>query len=105
VTKRQGDGTGYCIGTWDTDSQAFLPHPLHLRSWYGLTLWQLRTRMRELQEFGYTCHRFRDQDGGHYDNDTSVLIEATAGRTKSQVIIQWKRGHLIRGGTIGSAST
>ena len=82
---------GYCIGTWDTDAQAFLPHPLHLHSWYGLSLWQLRQRMRDLQECGYSCHRFRDPEGTHYDNDTSVLIEATNGRTKAKVIKDWKR--------------
>jgi hypothetical protein len=84
----------YCIGTWDTERQAFTQHPG--LPWYGLTRRELVAIMRELQQCGYTCHRvrYRDPDGtltDEADSDVSVLIERTDGRTQQQVREDWQR--------------
>lgn len=70
----------YSIGTWDTEAQAYTPQA-------GLTVpsqnvpWRTMLEvLRQLRRMGYTCHRFRDADGGHYDNDPMVLVERTDGR-------------------------
>ena len=70
----------YSIGTWDTDLQAYTPQE-------GLTVpcinvpWRtLLEVVRQLRGMGYTCHRVRDTDGSHDDNDWSVLIERTDGK-------------------------
>ena len=65
----------YSVRTWDTDAQAFTPQDGLSLPWEGLTLWQLKQALRELRGMGYTAHRYRDDDGGHYDNDTCVLVE------------------------------
>lgn len=65
----------YSIRTWDGDLQAYTPQAGLSLPWNGLSLWQLRQAMRELRAMGYSCHRFRDPDGDHDDNDHSVLIE------------------------------
>jgi hypothetical protein len=84
----------YCIGTWDTEQQAFTQHPE--LPWYALTRRELVAVMRELQQCGYTCHRvrYRDPDGtltDESDSDVSVLIERTDGRTQQQVREDWRR--------------
>ena len=63
----------YSIRTWDMEAQEYTPQngvPCD-----GLTLWQLRASMRLLRSIGYSCHRLRDPDGGHDDNDAWVKIE------------------------------
>lgn len=69
----------YSIGTWDTDEQAYTPQA-------GLSFpsqnvpWRtLLNVVRELKSMGYSCHRYRDADGGYDDNDWCVLIERTDG--------------------------
>lgn len=81
----------YSVGTWDTDLQAYTPQA-------GLTVpcinvpWQtLLEVVRQLKRMGYSCHRYRDPDGGHDDNDTSVLIERTDGAVESDILEDWKR--------------
>ncbi len=81
----------YSIGTWDTDLQAYTPQ-------VGLTApcinvpWRVLLRvMRELRRMGYSAHRFRDPDGGHEDNDASVLVERTDGKAPAEIIEDWKR--------------
>lgn len=70
----------YSVGTWDTEQQAYTPQA-------GLTVpsqnvpWRtLLEVVRQLKRMGYSCHRYRDADGSHDDNDTSVLIERTDGK-------------------------
>lgn len=70
----------YSIATWDTDEQAYTPQagllaPSQNVSWRGLL-----AVLRELRTMGYSCHYFRDTDGGHNDNDPAVLVERTDGR-------------------------
>jgi hypothetical protein len=54
----------YTVTTWDTESQAFTPQSGIAKS-TGLTLWEVRSVLRELQTMGYSCDR----------NDPSVLVE------------------------------
>jgi hypothetical protein len=78
----------YSIGTWDIDEQAFLPQedvPA-----FNLTLFQLRQSMRLLREHGYSCHRYRDEDGGHSDNDAWVRIDRTDGKSEESILLAWK---------------
>jgi hypothetical protein len=70
----------YSIGTWDTEQQAYTPQA-------GLTVpcvnvpWRtLLEVLRQLKSMGYSCHRFRDADGSHDENDTYVLVERTDGK-------------------------
>lgn len=65
----------YSVRTWDTDEQAYTPQVGMSLPWQGLTLWQLKVALRELRDMGYSCHRTRDPDGGHDDNDWCVLVE------------------------------
>lgn len=79
----------YSIGTWDTDLSAFTPQtgvPA-----FNLTLPQLRQSMRTLRAIGYTCHRLRDANGDHDNNDSSVLIERTDGQAEAEILEGWKR--------------
>lgn len=68
-------GHTYSVRTWDTDMDAYTPQAGMSLPWEGLSLWQLRDALRELRSMGYPCHRFRDADGNHCDNDTFVLVE------------------------------
>ncbi len=70
----------YSIRTWDMDLQAFTPQN-GIEKWEGLTLWELKSALRDLQELGYTCHRRRDKYGFRDDNDTSVLVERSDEQT------------------------
>jgi hypothetical protein len=81
----------YSVGTWDTEKQAYTPQD-------GLTVpcinvgWKtLLEIVRQLKNMGYSCHRLRDPNGGHDDNDWTVLIERTDGMTESEVLEGWKR--------------
>ena len=65
----------YSVRTWDGDEQAYTPQAGLSLPWCGLTLWQLKAALRELRDMGYSCHRTRDHDGGHDDNDWCVLVE------------------------------
>ena len=70
----------YSIATWDADEQAYTPQArLGLPS--QNVPWSMMLRvLRRLKEMGYACHRRRDEDGGHDDNDWSVMVERTDGR-------------------------
>lgn len=79
----------YSVGTWDVDEQSFSPQqdvPA-----FNLTLWELKESMRLLRAWGYSCHRYRDDDGGHSDNDPFVLIERTDGKPEAEILQGWKR--------------
>lgn len=79
----------YSVGTWDTEAQAFTPQvgvPA-----FNLTLAELRQSLRELRRHGYQCHRYRDANGTHDDNDFYVLVERTDGMSESEILKQWKR--------------
>ncbi len=70
----------YSIGTWDMESQAFTPQvgltvPSQNVPWTGLL-----AVLRQLRAMGYSCHRYRDADGTHEDNDSYVLVERTDGK-------------------------
>lgn len=81
----------YSIGTWDTDLQAYTPQCNQGSPWLNITIGQLKNAMRELRCIGYSCHRYRDADGSHEDNDINVLIERTDGKSESEVLESWKR--------------
>lgn len=79
----------YSIGTWDMDEQAYSPHdgvPA-----FNLTIHELRRSMRMLRNYGYSCHRYRNEDGGHDDNDFAVLIERTDEKAEAEIREGWKR--------------
>lgn len=79
----------YSVGTWDTELEAFTPQagvPA-----FNLTIHQLRQSLRDLRQCGYSAHRFRDPDGEHDDNDTSVLVERTDGMNEAEILENWKR--------------
>lgn len=65
----------YSVRTWDFERQAYTPQVGLSVTWFGLTLWQLKAALKELRGMGYSCHRRRDSDGGHDDNDWCVLVE------------------------------
>lgn len=83
----------YSIGTWDTDEQAFRPHPACPK--LNQTRAELVESMRILQQYGYTCHRYgntrHEEDGGLRDSDPSVLIERTDGKPEAEILKQWER--------------
>lgn len=69
----------YSVGTWDGDEQAYTPQVGLTVQSQNVPLWGLCEVLRQLRRMGYTCHRYRDADGSHDDNDTSVLVERTDG--------------------------
>ena len=75
TTKHVPTAHTYSVRTWDTDEQAYTPQAGLSLPWRGLTLWQLRAALKELKGMGYSCHRFRDEDGDHSANDYAVLVE------------------------------
>lgn len=81
----------YSVGTWDTDTQSYTPQdgvPA-----FNLTLAQLLGSLRALRrDHGYTAHRLRDEDGGHEDNDWTVLVERTDGESEEEILHSWSRG-------------
>lgn len=79
----------YSVGTWDTNEQAFTAQG-NVPS-FNLTLWQLKDAMRLLRSIGYSVHRYRDEDGGHEDNDVMVLIERTDGMSEAKILESWQR--------------
>lgn len=71
----------YSVRTWDGELEAYTPQVGMESRWEGLTLWQLKAALKELQGMGYTCHRKRGADAGYWDNDTSVLVERSDEQT------------------------
>lgn len=86
------DQATYSVGTWSPDRQAYTPQ-VGCSIWpqWHLTRSQLRTILRELRQMGYTAHRVRSADGGHDDNDYSVLVERTDGRTAKEMRRAFRR--------------
>ncbi len=81
----------YSIGTWDGEKESYTPqHGLSVPS-FNSTRSQLRIAMKELRLMGYRCHRFRDEDGSHDDNDWTVLIERTDGKHWKEIRRGWRR--------------
>jgi hypothetical protein len=54
---------------------------------FNITWRQLLTALRELRSMGYSAHR-RHEEG---DNDWSVLVERTDGKTPEEILEGWKR--------------
>jgi hypothetical protein len=81
----------YSVGTWDTDRQAYTPQRGLPVPSFNITLSQLRSALRWLRAYGYSCHRYRDADGGHDDNDWVVLVERTDGRHWKDIRKGWNR--------------
>lgn len=79
----------YSVATWDTDEQAYTPHG-DLPS-INITLAELRQTLKTLRRGGYSCHRYRDADGSHDDNDWAVLVERTDGKPEADILENWKR--------------
>lgn len=83
----------YSIGTWATDQQSYTPHLGLSVPAFNITRRQLRQALRELRDRGYSCHRYRDSDGGHRDSDFSVLVERTDGKPVKEIRRGWQRKH------------
>lgn len=81
----------YSVGTWNTEKQAYTPQDGLSVPSFNITLAQLRQALRDLRQMGYRCHRFRDPDGGHEDNDWSVLVERNDGRSWKEIRRGWVR--------------
>ena len=81
----------YSVGSWDTDIQAYSPQEGLSVPSFNVPLAVLVKIIRELRTMGYSCHRFRDADGGHEDNDWSVLIERTDGKPEEKIREEWRR--------------
>lgn len=78
----------YAVGTWDMDEQAFTPQRGAGR-WHNLTRWQLKRALVRLRTLGFAAYRQRYSDG--HDGDPCVLVERTNGRTREQILEDWKR--------------
>lgn len=81
----------YSVATWDSQRAAYTPQRGLSVPSFNITLRQLRLALRELRRMGYSCHRFRDPDGDHWDTDTEVLIERTDGRHWKEIRRDWDR--------------
>ncbi len=81
----------YSVGTWNTDLQRFSPQRGLTVPSFNITLHQLRQAMRDLKRLGYSCHRFRDPDGEHEDNDPWVMVERTDGKHWKDIMREWSR--------------
>lgn len=79
----------YSVGTWDPELECYTPQ-VDVPA-FNLTLWQLRAALKQLRQLGYSAHRYRDADGGHEDNDTSVLVERTDGMAEADILKRWER--------------
>lgn len=80
----------YSVGTWDSDKQAYTPQQGAGQS-VNITWKSLLAVMRRLRDLGYSAHRVRNNEGDHYDNDTSVLVERTDGMTLESILKSWER--------------
>jgi hypothetical protein len=81
----------YSIGTWDHEKCSYTQHESLSVPSFNITIGEIRIAFRELQKIGYTCHRFRDPDGSHDDNDPAVLVERTDGKPVLEIMRGWKR--------------
>lgn len=81
----------YSVGTWDMHKDAYTPQRGLSVPSFNITIAQLRIAMKELRCMGYSCHRFRDENGMHDDNDWCVLIERTDGEHWKEIRKRWKR--------------
>lgn len=81
----------YSIGTWDSEESAYTPQIGVTVPSLNITRSQLRVAIRDLQDMGYSCHRRRDSEGYHDDNDTEVLIERTDGKPEAEILAGWER--------------
>ncbi len=70
----------YSIATWDIDLQAYTEQVGLTVPSQNVDIHGLRAVLKQLKRMGYSCHRFRDPDGGHDDNDWCVLVERTDGK-------------------------
>lgn len=81
----------YSVGTWDSVKQAYTPQRGLSVPSFNITLEQLRVAMKELRLMGYSCHRYRAEDGTYDDNDWCVLIERTDGKHWKEIRKSWNR--------------
>lgn len=81
----------YSVGTYDWEIGRYTPQAGLSVPSFNITLPQLRQAVRELKGMGYSCHRIRDEDGEHDDNDSNVLIERTDGKDPKQILKDWER--------------
>jgi hypothetical protein len=85
----------YSIGTWDSESQSYLPHP-GLPA-FNVTRKSLVDSMKILRRQGYSCHRYRGRDENGKlndfaeDSDPRVFIGRTDGKTEAEILESWKR--------------
>jgi hypothetical protein len=70
----------YSIATWDMEQQAYTPQSGLTVPSDNVPLSGVLAALRQLRGMGYSCHRRRDLDGTHDDNDWCVLVERTDGR-------------------------
>ncbi len=79
----------FSVGTWDAARQSYTPQRGLSVPSFNITLRELIVAIRELRRMGYSCHRYRDADGGYDDNDWRVLIERSDGRHWKEVQRSW----------------
>lgn len=82
----------YSIGTYDWETANYTPQIGLCVPSFNITIWQLRQALKHLRRMGYTAHRKREPGGTHGDNnDTSVLVERTDGKSEAEILEDWKR--------------
>ncbi len=68
------DQTRYDVLTWDTATNQYTEQAGMKNPCLNVDLGGLRRALRELRrDFGYSCHRVRDEHGHH--SDWAVLVE------------------------------
>lgn len=85
----------YSVGTWDDQLQAYTPQVGLTVPAFNITIAQLRQAVRELRRLGYSAHRRRDPSAGdeclmYDDNDWSVRIDRTDGKTQAKILKGWR---------------
>lgn len=80
----------FSVGTWDSELQAYTPQN-GVELSFNITATELRRALKRLRELGYSAHRIRDSTGEHEDNDWSVLVERTDGKSEVKILKSWER--------------
>jgi hypothetical protein len=88
IASRETQQPLYSIGTWDPDASGYT-RQIGCRA-FNLTIHELRSTMRELQDCGYPCHRFL-LPNGERESDGHVLIERTDGMNPADILNSWER--------------
>lgn len=82
----------YSVGTRDDGDHHYSPQAGLTVPSINVPLATVRQILRELRWMGYEGHRRRDHNGEHTDNDPSILVERTNGRSEAEILQSWRHG-------------